>query len=184
MWPADKNISLEDGFHFAACVKRIGKVASFEKKRFMSTDPELSLGSAECSSPIYIVWKYLGTCEGMCGSALGMAVKNGYDVTLSWLVCTLVFGGQCVIEGMEMRTNQAPASSAKVGDLGAVSDKDFDCRPPDYHTDESETVVHPKPIPEVIEAIKSQRAENTNDDTLRARKLRQISKGIFYMPNR
>ena len=171
VWPQDKHISLEEGFHFAACAKRIGKLASLEKKRFVSMDMEAAMGGIECPSPIFQVWKFLGTCEGLCGAALGMAVKGGYDVTVAWLCCTLTFGGQTLVEGIEHRhkwtEDQARASLAQ---LGPVLPTDFDCRPPGYESQESGTTVHPKPIPEVIEAMKALAQEYPNDEILSAGK--------------
>jgi len=167
VWPADKHVSLEEGFHFAACVKRIGKLASFEKKKYVATDAEAAMNGVECPSPIFQAWKYLGTCEGLCGAALGMSVRGGYDVTVAWLCCALTFGGQTVIEGMEHRHNwtdeQARASFSR---LGEVEPADFDCRPPGYESQESETTVHPKPIPEVLEHLQKILQENPNDAML------------------
>ncbi|VEU42588.1 unnamed protein product [Pseudo-nitzschia multistriata] len=90
VWPADKHMSLDEAFHFAACAKRIGKVASIEKKRFAAMVSSGILNAEEgvadgCQAPIYLVWKFLGCCEGLCGSALGVTVKSGFDTTVSWL---------------------------------------------------------------------------------------------------
>jgi len=167
LWPQDKHISLDEGFHFAACVKRIGKLASVEKKRFISLDVEAATTGIECPSPIFQVWKFLGTCEGLCGAALGIAVKGGYDVTVAWLCCLLTFGGQTVVEGIEHRhkwtDDQARTSLAQ---LGNVVPTDFDCRPPGFESQESGMTVHPKPIPEVIEGLKSIIQENPADAVL------------------
>ena len=112
MWPADKHITLEEAFHFAACAKRIGKLASIEKKRFAIsggvTDEEGGIRAASgggCQVPIFLVWKILGCVDGLCGSALGMAVRGGFDCTVTWLCSTLTFGGQTVVEAMEDRHN-------------------------------------------------------------------------------
>ena len=48
---------------------------------------------------------------------------------------------------------------------------DFDGRPPGYEQQESETVVHPKPIPEAVDFIKKIIEDNPNDETLKAGKL-------------
>jgi hypothetical protein len=169
VWPADKHISLEEAFHFAACAKRIGKLASIEKKRFAfmlsagMIDAE-SVGPDGCQVPIYLVWKYLGCCEGLCGSALGITVKGGFDTTVAWLCSTLTFGGQTIVEAMEHRHKWSDEEAQfKLSELGHVDESDFDCRPPGYEQQESETVVHPKPIPEVVAALKQIVEDNRND---------------------
>lgn len=171
VWPADKHISVEEGFHFAACAKRIGKLASIEKRKFLMmassmVDSEDGLMDA-CQAPVYLVWKYLGCCEGLCGSALGIAVKGGFDTTVAWLCNTLTFGGQTVVEAMEHRHRWSDEEAYnKLTELGEVQPSDYDCRPPGYETQESETVVHPKPIPEVIAALETIMEENPNDEVL------------------
>jgi hypothetical protein len=54
----------------------------------------------------------------------------------------------------------------KLTELGDVQLSDFDCRPPGYEKQESETIVHPKPIPEVISALKSIMEEYQNDEAM------------------
>ncbi len=154
VWPSDKHISLEEAFHFAACAKRIGKLASIEKKRSMEDEDG-------CSAPIYNVWKHLGCCEGLCGSPLGVAVKDGFDTTVSWLSSLCVFGGQTVVEAIEHRSR-----AEKLHELGTAMASDFDCRPPGYEQQESEVVIHPKPIPEVLEVLRNIVEENPNDAVL------------------
>ena len=162
---------MEEAFHFAACVKRIGVVASSIKKRIAQEAGSASeLGSIEAiaaQSPIFQVWKFLGCCEGLCGSALGMAVRGGLDDTVYWLCSTLVFGGQTVIEGLECRKHWTfEESSQNLSQIGEVQPVDFDCRPPGYEKQESETVIHPKPIPEVLSGIKKVQEENQGDEVL------------------
>lgn len=175
MWPSDKHISIDEAFHFAVCAKRIGKLASIEKKRhnlFMSSglrgsDTEADPQGDACSAPIYLVWKYLGCCEGLCGSPLGVTVKGGFDTTVSWLSSMCVFGGQTVVEGIEHRHNWSnEEASTKLHELGAAEGSDFDCRPPGYEQQETEAVVHPKPIPEVLGAFRKIMEENPNDAIL------------------
>lgn len=169
VWPADKHISLEEGFYFAACVKRIGKVASLEKRKFAAVDPEAATGNWDCPAPIYQVWKYLGTCEGLCGSPLGTVVRGGYDVTIAWLCSTLTFGGQVIVESMEHRHQWTEEQAWKsAGQLGQVQPVDFDCRPPGYQAQESETVIHPKPIPEVLAEMTKLVDSNPNDQALKS----------------
>lgn len=110
----------------------------------------------------------LGCCDGLCGSALGMAVRGGFDCTVAWLCSTLTFGGQTVIESVEHRLNVAiDDASQSPTRIGEISPKDFDCRPPGFEKQESETVVHPKPIPEVVESIRKILEENPNDEILK-----------------
>jgi hypothetical protein len=173
VWPADKHISLEEAFHFAACAKRIGKLASIEKKRYamMVSSGMIDAEAAEvgCQVPIYLVWKYLGCCEGLCGSALGITVKGGFDTTVAWLCSTLTFGGQTVVEAMEHRHLWSDdEAQSKMSELGPVQPSDFDCRPPGYEQQESETVVHPKPIPEAVDNLKKIVADNPSDPILNA----------------
>jgi hypothetical protein len=98
-----------------------------------------------------------------------MAVRGGFDCTVAWLCSTLTFGGQTVIESVEHRLNLAIDDGAKSPtQLGEISAKDFDCRPPGYEKQESETVVHPKPIPEVVEFIRKILEENPNDEILKS----------------
>jgi hypothetical protein len=178
VWPADKHISLEEAFHFAACAKRIGKLASIEKKRFaiMVASGMIDAEASEvgCQVPIYLVWKYLGCCEGLCGSALGITVKGGFDTTVAWLCSTLTFGGQTVVEAMEHRHRWSDdEAQSKMSEMGPVESADFDCRPPGYEQQESETVVHPKPIPDVVEDLKKIIAENPSDSILNSGKFSQ-----------
>lgn len=184
VWPADKHMSLEEGFHFAACAKRIGKLASIEKKRYAGTavmDEEGAiLPHQERPIPIYIIWKFLGCCEGLCGAALGMAVKGGFDCTVAWLCAMLTFGGQTVVEGIEHRNNwseeEARTSASR---LGIAEATDFDCRPPGYESQETETIIHPKPIPEVISKIKKIMEDHPSDEVLRSGKFIIFSGGYF-----
>eukprot|EP00934_Nitzschia_sp_Nitz4_P003370 Nitzschia sp. Nitz4//scaffold76_size158648//79575//82649//NITZ4_002549-RA/size158648-augustus-gene-0.135-mRNA-1//1//CDS//3329557854//3360//frame0 len=166
VWPADKYVSEEEAFHFAACVKRIGKLASLEKRK-VGIDPES--GTANCQAPIFQMWKFLGTCEGLCGSPLGTVVRSGYDVTVAWLCATLTYGGQSIVESMEHRNHVSDAEpSQSVDDLGTVTPADFDRRPAGFQAQESDTMVHPKPIPEVVEAMKRIIAENPNDESMKS----------------
>jgi hypothetical protein len=172
VWPSDHHIAIDEAFHFAACAKRIGKLASIEKKRFaLVTSSALRDTEADqvdsCSAPIYLVWKHLGCCEGLCGSALGVTVRGGFDITVSWLSSMCVFGGQTVVEGIEHRRRWSnEEASTKLQELGQAEGSDFDCRPPGYEHQESDAVVHPKPITEVLEALRQIVEENPNDNVL------------------
>lgn len=159
-WPADKSINLAEAFHFAACARRVGKVATAERRlmrsRSQSEDEEgfevdnvgVS-GRALGSNPEYLglvtAWKMLACCDGLSGSTLGAAVKNGYDCVVSWLCCTVTYGGQVVATAAQRRL-----ASSDVDVIAA----DFDSRPAGYQLEESDVLIHPKPIPEVIDALK------------------------------
>lgn len=144
-WPNDKHVSVEEVFHFAACCKRIGKLATL-KMRSMAFSQSLEVdiqGIPAPSRPLIMeAWKYLSTCDGLTGSTLGFAVKRGFDATVAWLCACLVFGGQTLVASAEARN----------GDL-VVSPHDFDTRPPGYTAQERDGVVFPKPIPEVAERL-------------------------------
>lgn len=122
-------------------------------------------GTAECVVPIFLIWKGLACCDGLCGSALGMTVKGGFDCTVSWLCSLLTFGGQTVVEGMEHR-QQIPFVESDPGKLGKALTSDFDCRPPGFEQQESDSIVHPKPIPEVLDDIKRIIEDNPDDRSL------------------
>mmetsp|Transcript_7486 Transcript_7486/g.11824 ORF Transcript_7486/g.11824 Transcript_7486/m.11824 type:complete len:611 (+) Transcript_7486:3-1835(+) len=169
VWPADKHISIEEAFHFAACAKRIGKLASIEKKRhvMMASAGMVESESGTSDAPIFHCWKVLGCVDGLTGSALGIAVKGGFDTTVAWLCSTLTFGGQTVVEAIEHRRQWTEEEAhSKLTELGQVDPSDFDCRPPGYEQQESETVVHPKPIPEVLNDLRKIVEENPNDPIL------------------
>mmetsp|Transcript_11959 Transcript_11959/g.34579 ORF Transcript_11959/g.34579 Transcript_11959/m.34579 type:complete len:959 (+) Transcript_11959:329-3205(+) len=160
VWPADKHITLEEAFHFAACVKRIGKMASMQKKQYeaglVQADEEAGIQSPGGETSLLRIWKILGCCDGMCGSALGMAVRGGFDVNVAWLASTLTYGGQSVAEALELRVAAKTGATIPLQSFPKepVIPKDFDSRPPGYEQQESESVVHPKPMPEVVEKIK------------------------------
>lgn len=122
-------------------------------------------GSVECVVPIFLIWKGLACCDGLCGAALGMTVKGGFDCTVSWLCSLLTFGGQTVVEGMEHR-QQIPFGESDPRTLGEALKSDFDCRPPGFEKQESDSIVHAKPITEVLDDINSVIEDNPNDRTL------------------
>jgi hypothetical protein len=178
VWPGDKHISLEEAFHFAACTKRLGKLASLEKKRktrsFVDEEGGLTSPDSGCQAPVFLIWKNLACCEGLCGSALGMTVRGGFDCTVSWLCSLLTFGGQRVVEAMEVRQQKSYGESV-FSEFSEVTSSDFDCRPPGYQSQESDSEVHPKPIPEVLDTIKRIVEENPNDEYLGRGKFSIIS---------
>lgn len=173
MWPTDKHISLRVGFHFAACARRIGKLSTQERRanrsRSNTSDIEegvdvdfdgttMSSQSTDSMSGLVTAWKSLACCDGLCGSPLGAAVKQGYDWTLIWLCSTLTFGGQIVAGAAEARQGRS--------DTLQISPLDFDCRPAGYQREETDMMVHPKPIPEVIATLKS--VVERNDVSIRS----------------
>jgi hypothetical protein len=173
LWPSDKHVSTSEAFHFAACARRIGKLASIEKKRFAAFVESTSSTTNEqpsCPAPVYLVWKFLGCCEGLCGDVLGVAVKGGFDATVYWLSTVCVFGGQTIVEGIEHRSSAVDgntSSNIPPKQLSLVAeDSDFDCRPPGYEQQESDAVVHPKPIPEVLEALREILGDHRGDAIL------------------
>jgi len=158
IWPKDRNITPEEAFHFAACVRRIGKVATAEKKsKSDNGDEEEGFESNGLESRqndvgsddegVSAVWKMLACCDGLCGTPLGFPVKNSFDSTVSWLCCTLTFGGQRVAAAAEKRT-EGLAQPARV--IAA----DFDSRHVGFQEEESNIMFYPKPIPEVMDGLK------------------------------
>ena len=159
-WPSDRHVTVEEVFHFAACCKRIGKLATAKMRSIaQSQGLEVDLqGAAGPSRPLILeAWKYLSTCDGLTGSTLGFAVKRGFDATVAWLCACLVFGGQTLIESAEARN----------GDLAILPD-DFDTRPPGHTAKEREGMVFPKPIPEVAERLAY--FASSQDEEIKSRK--------------
>lgn len=174
-WPSDKYISEKHAFHFAACARRIGKMATSELKanrsRANSEDGEgyeLDIeGSGNFqqitttyTSAVLDVWKSMSCCDGLCGATLGSAVKNGNDCALTWLCCTLTFGGQVVAAKAGKRLSTAPERKLE------IFSEDFDLRPNGYESEENEFQVHPKSLPDVIKTLKA--LIEANDSTLRS----------------
>ena len=185
-WPADKHISFDESFHFAACARRIGKLATAAKKKAaeaLSDDEEgieLSYLSDESSdkstrgvfaqtnntsstsSALIQIWTKLSCCDGLCGAPLGACVKEGMDVTISWLTSVLIFGSHVLAENAEERLKKAQSTNSSTGLTNVDSDtfqiEDFDSRP-DGH-DEYALIAHAIPIPEVLSSLKDLVAEN------------------------
>lgn len=166
IWPKDKFITPDEAFHFAACVRRIGKVATAEKKAMEGRDEEegfesngLEIRQSSVGSDdegVSAVWKMLACCDGLCGTPLGFPVKNSFDATVTWLCCTLALGGQRVAATAEQR------SEGSVHDVQVVA-ADFDSRHAGFQEEESDIMIYPKPIPEVVDALKRAVAsENTS----------------------
>lgn len=160
-WPADKQLALRECFHFAACARRIGKLATMEKRssrsRCNSSDDDegfelssmaKSRGFTAGQPSIISAWMALASVDGLTGAPLGFSVKNGLDWTLCWLCCTLVFGGQVLVRNAEARNADNTSTSSL-----AILPQDFDCRPEGYESTENEIMIHPKPIPEAIATL-------------------------------
>lgn len=158
VWPKDKHVTTDEAFHFSACVRRIGKVATAEKKsKTQNADEEqgfetngLEIRQSDVGSGdqgVSAIWKMLACCDGLCGTPLGFPVKNSFDSTVTWLCCTLTLGGQRV----------AAAADRRIEGTGQPRDvvaSDFDRRHPGFQHEESDIMIYPKPIPEVLDALK------------------------------
>ena len=152
VWPQDKHVSFEEAFHFAACCKRIGKLAT-SVARASARDHE-GLDALDVSNqPILVqAWAILGSCDGLTGATLGVATKRGYDASITWLCAVLVFGGQAVARQAEKRTQQHQAAFS----TAEIVSSDFDVRPNDYRLhDEDVCSVYPRPIPTVLQSLVS-----------------------------
>jgi hypothetical protein len=158
IWPKDKNISMDEAFHFAACIRRIGKVATAEKKSKSGSNDEeegfesngLEIRQSDVGSDdegVSAVWKMLACCDGLCGTPLGFAVKNSFDSPVTWLCCTLTLGGQRVVAAAERRIEGS-------GQPMQIVASDFDSRHVGFQEEESEIMIYPKPLPEVIDSLK------------------------------
>jgi len=184
-WPADKHISFVESFHFAACVRRVGKLATAAKKQaealsvdeegielaYLSDDSSTKStrgvfaptnNSSSTSSALIQLWTKLSCCDGLCGAPLGVSVKEGMDVTISWLTSVLVFGSHVLAENAEKRLSKKATNPSIVGladiEHGTFHIEDFDSRP-DGH-DDSALVAHATPIPEVLSSLKDLAAGN------------------------
>jgi hypothetical protein len=150
VWPRDKHVSFEEAFHFAACCKRIGKLAT-SVARAASRENE-GLDSLDVSSQPIVVqaWAILGSCDGLTGATLGVATKRGYDASITWLCAVLVFGGQIVARQAEKRTQHQQGTMATL----EIAPSDFDIRPNDCRLhDEDVCSVYPRPIPIVLQTV-------------------------------
>lgn len=156
LWPNDKHVSVEEAFHFAACCSRIANVARASRLASGQADEEVGIefddrvGPVPSRNLIQEAWKVIACCDGLTGAPLGIAVRRGFDSTVSWLCCGLIFGGQVVLDAMLKRQKQQGGLDGGQRD---VLRSDFDCRPPGFADEETETVFHPKPIPEVVEQL-------------------------------
>ena len=179
-WPDDKKITTSEAFHFAACVRRIGKVATSLKKKSFEEGSNISCDNEEegieikhivcedydevgkkkgfydkedlyTSNEIELmeVWKCLSCCDGLTGMPLGVAVKEGYDCTVTWLCCTVTFGCQHLIETAENRLkNQIKSKDADCELI--VQSSDFEFCKDSFLNGLNETLMYPIPMPKVL----------------------------------
>jgi len=171
IWPADKYFDLREAFHFAACARRIGKVATTIRKEMLwnsnnqllskfedeeegieitavfsrDTSPDedtLSCQTDEKNNVILEVWETLARCDGLTGLPLGAAVKEGDDCVIDWLSCLTIFGSQRVAKEAEKRMDGKT-------DV-VIQSVDFDVSVSQRDDDEEETRLVPLPLPGVI----------------------------------
>mmetsp|Transcript_31650 Transcript_31650/g.46946 ORF Transcript_31650/g.46946 Transcript_31650/m.46946 type:complete len:965 (-) Transcript_31650:147-3041(-) len=181
VWPADKYMSLQECFHFAACARRIGKLATMERRsnngglrsRTASSDGEGG-GFSFAMSPksdgggasgLSKVWRSMSCCDGLVCGHLGSYVRQGNDWTVMWLCSALTYGGQVLVHVAENRMQQAAVGGQQQQQV-TIEQADFDLRPIGYESEESDTVMHPKPIPEVLAVIKAALESNSGDPSL------------------
>mmetsp|Transcript_18788 Transcript_18788/g.54297 ORF Transcript_18788/g.54297 Transcript_18788/m.54297 type:complete len:1068 (-) Transcript_18788:77-3280(-) len=187
-WPRDRRLGITEAFHFAACARRVGKVATTVKRRAAArggrggsstggggshddeegieiTELGLESGShtpsssaadtspAAAEAHVTAAWKALACADGLTGSPLGAAVRDGHDCAVTWLCCALTFGGQVVAERAVRRL--AGSGSPSSG-LPQIAPSDFNSRPEGYSAAEGndEGAVHPVPLPEVMVALR------------------------------
>lgn len=183
-WPADKHVSWSEAHHFAASVRRIGKLATSAKKKMQARlgeessaeaeGIEVSLSTDESSSqlsPANIpnglmqkkseekaltkLWKVLACCDGLCGHPLGHTVKEGADCSIAWLCCALIFGPQVLAEQAEKRWRKAGAGD----DRSVFVSDDFVLHPSDDQWDDDDVPQHPIPMPVVSLCLKELSAQ-------------------------
>ena len=140
----NKHIDIKTAFHFAACVRHIGRYATSVKKMLnskimnfdddeegveitavFSRDDENISKESDCDHVALQVWDTLGLCDGLTGTPLGSAVKNGFDTTLDWLSGLLIFGSQRVILASHERMKLNTPIQYSTSELN-VLDQDFE----------------------------------------------------------
>ena len=95
------------------------------------------------------VWKFLSCCDGLTGMPLGVAVKEGYDCTVTWLCCTVTFGCQHLIETAENRLKNQIISKDADCEL-IVQSSDFEFCKDSFLNGLNETLMYPIPMPKVL----------------------------------
>ncbi len=176
-WPADKHMELSELYHFAACARWIGRMATNIRKNQLlhsvkqppyededegieitavfsrdAEGPEEATGNDE--DVILKIWETLGRCDGLCGFPLGAAVKDGYDCAIDWLSCMITLGSQRVALAAESRqwvlsqVNKTVAANEVV-----VQDIDFEFQQNGYKKESEDVELVPMPLPEVIREL-------------------------------
>jgi hypothetical protein len=136
VWPADKHFSIIEAFHFAACTRRIGKVATSIRKKLLSESSQNSVMGDneeegieitemfsrdlsedeidedqrqmdESDNVILGVWETISRCDGLTGFPLGAAVKEGDECVIDWLSCLAIYGSQRVALEAEKRNKNS-----------------------------------------------------------------------------
>jgi len=183
VWPRDKKISISDAFCFAACAKRIGKIATqIRKKDILShnsrhqdeeegieivpiMNENLKYCNEENVSPmaknsrnnrkkIVEAWDLLSSCDGLTGMPIGMAVKEGYDCLVSWLCSCLIYGSQRITENAMKRINLPKSSECKLADI-IIEPSDFDlyANARRFQETQDDLAMYPIPIPTIIDKL-------------------------------
>jgi hypothetical protein len=177
IWPRDKHLSFEEAFHFAACCKRIGKLATTVARAACRDDEDLN-NMVQFRQPIVVqAWGVLGSCDGLTGATLGVATKRGFDATITWLCASLVFGGQIVSERAERRMHEQQGSLVGL----EVLPTDFDIRPDEFKEQEEDACsTFPKPIPVVLESLVSYM--EVHDEAMAKRKYSRVNRNGGILP--
>lgn len=179
-WPTSNHIDISQAFHFAACVRRIGKVATNIRKRQLLNSLEPSLEEDEeegveitavfsrdqandmhkYNTPedniLMEVWETLARCDGLTGMPLGATVKEGHDCVVDWLTCILTLGTQRVALAAEERSQKSSEQKSSLQNAISIKDCDFDFFYPGYNEndddDDTESVerISTLPIPKVL----------------------------------
>jgi len=175
-YPSNRHFRLMEAFHFAACARRIGKVAtSFRKKKiiqsmsfddneegieipaiFSRDEQDDTMDEPDDSDVILEMWEVLARCDGVAGMPLGGAVKEGHDSVVDWCSCFVVLGCQRVALAAESRIRSLTPSNHVSFENIVVEKHDFDFYYPEYSKDENGSTerLPPLPLPEVLLLLK------------------------------
>lgn len=179
-WPTSNHIDVSQAFHFAACARRIGKVATNIRKRQLLNSLESSLEEDEeegveitavfsrdqandmhkNNTPednvLMEVWETLARCDGLTGMPLGATVKEGHDCVVDWLTCILTLGTQRVALAAQERTKKSSEQKISLQNAISIKDCDFDFYYQGYNENdddddnESDERISTLPIPKVL----------------------------------
>ena len=178
VWPSDKHIDLPEAFHFAACARRIGKVATNIRKRKLldsteklpyedeeegieittvfsrDVDEQTSESNQSDEDIILQVWDTLGLCDGCAGLPLGAAVRDGYDSTIDWLSEFVTLGSQRVVLSAEKRCKTSKSSRTSFENI-TVENQDFEVSFLPTLTQDESGGFPPLPLPYVSQALQA-----------------------------